>query len=77
MVDIVAVCAAAADSQPNQTLAIVLAIFFNVYIIVAILLSALSIFSAASPALLLKEVQAAVAVPIELSGLDVTRLRSA
>lgn len=44
-VDIQAVCAAASDNQSTQILAIVLSVMFSIYTIVAIALSALTIYS--------------------------------
>lgn len=44
-VDIVAVCSAAQEHQSSQTLAIVLAVMFSLYTVVAITLSALTIYS--------------------------------
>jgi len=44
-VDIQAVCIAASDNQSTQLLAIVLSVMFSIYTIVAIALSALTIYS--------------------------------
>jgi hypothetical protein len=44
-VDIQAVCTAASDNQATQILAIVLSVMFSIYTIVAIALSALTIYS--------------------------------
>lgn len=44
-VDIAAVCAAGDTNQGSQTLAIVLSIMFSIYTVVAIILSALTIYS--------------------------------
>ena len=44
-IDITAVCQAADSNQGSQTLAIVLSIMFSIYTVVAIILSALTIYS--------------------------------
>ena len=44
-VDITAVCASADANQGSQTLAVVLSIMFSIYTVVAIILSALTIYS--------------------------------
>ena len=44
-IDVASVCATAASNHGSQTLAIVLSIMFSIYTIVAIALSALTIYS--------------------------------
>jgi len=57
-VDVAAVCSSADANQGSQTLAIVLSIMFSIYTVVAIALSALTIYSTSQ-------------VPIIMSGVSV------
>lgn len=66
-VDIQAVCAAASDNQSSQILAIVLSVMFSIYTIVAIALSALTIYSTSQAV----PVVDAQALPIGVSAADV------
>ena len=49
MVYVQSVCDAASAAQPNQDLAIALSALFSVYLLVAIALSGLAVFSASHP----------------------------